>query len=113
MEMTGSFEDSITSRYLPPQNMLFRISQKNVSFKLTSPDGETYQYTAPSVPSKHNVMPGWRDIPPEEEREHLKVYTMQLKEYKDKLRPDRIRPPSSLPESIRPCYIAVGNPSLY
>ena len=55
-------------------------------------------------------MLGWRDIPPEEERQHWKAYTMQLKEYKDKLRPDRIRPPSSLPESIRPCYIAVGNP---
>ena len=33
-----------------------------------------------------------------------------MKEYKNQLRPDRIKPTSLLPESIRPSYIAVGNP---
>ena len=72
--------------------------------------GIIFEYSAPTIPRKPNVQPGWREVPTEEKREQWKLYRKQLQEYKNKLRPDKIRPPISLPESIRPCFIAVGNP---
>ena len=87
----------------------FRISQKNVSFKLISHEGDSYQYCAPTLPAKPNVQQGWKELHVEERKQQWNLYRNSLKEYKNQLRPDRIRPPSCLPESIRPDFIAVGN----
>ena len=87
----------------------FRINQKNVSFKLTH--GETtFDYIAPQLPSKPYILPGWKDLPPPDKKEHWKSYKKDLKTYKNLLRPSKIAPPSDLSESLRPNFYAVGNP---
>ena len=64
------------------------------------------------MPPKPNLQPGWKDLPSDDKDEQKKLYRKELKEYKNSLRSNRIRPPSSLPESIIPCYKAIGNPYL-
>ena len=88
----------------------FRVCQKNVPFRLTASDGEVFEYTPPQLPTKPNTQPGWKELSREVKHEQERLYRNELKQYKNKLRPDRIRPSSSLPESIRPNFIAVGNP---
>ena len=46
----------------------FRVSQKNVSFKLTSGEGEIVEHLAPTVPPKPINQPGWKDFTAEEKR---------------------------------------------
>lgn len=88
----------------------FRITQKNVSFKLTSGEGEVFEYTAPTVPPKPFHQLGWKELSFKDKRACWKTHRQDMKEYKKLLRPDHINPPSDLPECVQPSFIAVGNP---
>ena len=87
----------------------FRINQKNVSFKLTHGE-DTVHYTAPVKPTKPHTTPGWSGVTPSDKKILWKNYKNEVKTYKNLLRPNKIAPPSDLPESLRPNFHAVGNP---
>ena len=87
-----------------------RISQKNVSFKLVSGEGEFFEYKAPVLPTKPTRQPNYRDLTKEARNTLWNQFRTNLKNYKRELRPNQIKTPTTIPESIRPSFIAVGNP---
>ena len=88
----------------------FRISQKNVSFKLISAEEEAYEYIAPQAPAKPFCNPDWKALSKSEKSNCYSAYNIELKEYKNLLRPNIIESSSDIPESVSPNFIAVGNP---
>jgi hypothetical protein len=79
-------------------------------FKLNSGEGEVFEYKAPVLTEKPNQQPEFKDLPIETRSACWKQYKEDLKQYKKSLRPNEIKSFSTIPESIRPSYIAVGYP---
>ena len=87
----------------------FTINQKNVSFVLRHKE-DKIEYRAPTRPQKPYLQSNWKQLNREIKSLHWKKYKDDLKRYKEILRPSRIEPPSSLPESLKANFFAVGNP---